>query len=391
MTSPSVQHRSFRGAVVRWALLAALVPLRAVAEEQVELDWQAPPECPQRAAVQQKLRSLAGEAWRTTERVSAKGRIEKLERRYRLTLSVRDGATVKERTIESDSCVDLGGAAAVTLGLLLGRGPNSGGTDADNTAPNGTSRGGASGDNAASARGSETTPSGDANERRAGTGAAGASKPTQSSTSQATDAQSKKASDTDDGSHPDDDANGSGSASTRAWRVLLRAPLLTMDLFRLPKPSVGIGAGFGVRYADWRFLATGRILSDQTLWSKQYPEQFPEVGARASRLTGDISACRGFRSGSLELSPCATLGLDHLTVRGQGPPNIARQTQRSVAVLIGGSGSAHLYLAEWMAIFAGAGLAVATSSPTLIVQDLGEIGHVGAVQVSVGIGSEWIF
>jgi len=121
MTSPSVQYRSFRGAVVRWALLAALVPLRAVAEEQVELDWQAPPECPQRAAVQQKLRSLAGEAWRTTERVSAKGRIEKLERRYRLTLSVRDGATVKERTIESDSCVDLGGAAAVTLGLLLGR------------------------------------------------------------------------------------------------------------------------------------------------------------------------------------------------------------------------------------------------------------------------------
>jgi hypothetical protein len=92
-----------------------------MAEEQVELDWEAPPECPQKAAVQQKLRSLAGEAWHTTERVSAEGRIERIDKRYRLTLSVRDGAAVKERTIDSDSCVDLGGAAAVTLGLLLGR------------------------------------------------------------------------------------------------------------------------------------------------------------------------------------------------------------------------------------------------------------------------------
>jgi hypothetical protein len=164
-----------------------------------------------------------------------------------------------------------------------------------------------------------------------------------------------------------------------------------LDFFRLPKPSIGIGAGFGVRTGDWRFLASGRILSDQTLWSKQYPEQFPEVGARISRVTGEISACRGFRNGSLELSPCATVGVDHLTVRGQGPPNIARQTQRSLAVLIGGSVNAHFYFAEWMAIFAGAGLAVATSSPTLTVQNLGEIGHVGAVQVSVGVGPEWIF
>lgn len=349
----------------------------------MELDWQAPPECPQRAAVQEKLRSLAGEAWRTTERVSAKGRIERVERRYRLTLSVRDGATVKERTIESESCVDLGGAAAVTLGLLLGRGPNSAATGADSGTA--TSGGGASGDGTTGERGSGAAPSGaasDANDRTSGTAAAGASKA--ASSSKDASAKSPDA----DAAHDDDDAtNPSGGESTRAWRVLLRAPLLTLDLFRLPKPSVGIGAGIGLRYAEWRFIAIGRTLSDQTVWS----DQFPDTGTRVSRATAELSGCRGWRNGALEISPCLTVGLDHLTVRGEGPPNIARHTRRSMAALIGASGTAHVYLAEWMAIFAGVSFAVATSHPTFTVEDLGEIGHVGAVQVSIAVGPEWIF
>jgi len=396
MTSPLVLHdRSWRRSVVRCALLAALVPARAFGEEQVELDWQAPPECPQRAAVQQKLRSLAGEAWRTTERVRAKGRIERVERRYRLTLTVRDGATVKERTIESDSCVDLGGAAAVTLGLLLGRAPKSAGTDTDRAAATGTSGSTTPGDTTTGGPGSEGTPSGDANERRSGTGAAGASKAAASTkeSSSATTKDSSTKSPAADETHDDEGkgASDSNGASTRTWRALVRAPLLTLDLLRLPKPSVGIGGGLGVRYAEWRFVANGRILSDQTLWSTQYPPEYPHAGARLSRVTGEVSACRGWRNGRLEFSPCVTIGLDHLTIRGEGPPNIARQTQHSMAALLGGSGSAHVYLAEWMAIFAGAGVAVATSAPTLTIAGLGEIGHVGAVQVSVGIGPEWIF
>jgi hypothetical protein len=330
--------------------------------------------------VQEKLRSLAGDALRTTERVSAKGRIERTERRYRLTLTVRDGATVKERTIESDSCVDLGGAAAVTLGLLLGRGPNSG--EADRAAAS-AAAGGTSGDNSTAGRGSEATPSGDTNGRPPATGAAAVSKTTPSSTKEPT---TKSSSDADAARAEDD-----GATSTRAWRVLLRAPLLTVDLFRLPRPSIGVGAGLGLRVAEWRVLATGRILNDQTVWSAQYPNQVPEVGTRVSRWTADLSLCRGWRSGSLEVSPCLTVGLDHLTVRGQGPANIARHSRRTMAALIGGSGTAHLYLAEWMAVFAGAGVAAATSSPTFTIEGLGEVGHAGPVQVSIGVGPEWIF
>jgi hypothetical protein len=164
-----------------------------------------------------------------------------------------------------------------------------------------------------------------------------------------------------------------------------------LDLVRLPKPSVGIGAGLGVRVAEWRLLAVGRILSDQTQWADQYPAQYPHAGVRVSRATAEAWVCRGFRDASIELSPCLTLGLDHLTVRGQGPPNVVRQTQKSLAALLGASGSVHGYLAEWISLFATAGVAVATSSPTLTIQNLGEVGHVGAVQLSAGIGSEWIF
>jgi len=380
MTFRFVPLRSWRPLAAGCGLLAVLLPARASAEEQVELDWQAPPECPQQAVVQQKLRSLAGEAWRTTERVSAKGRIERIERRYRLTLSVRDGATVKERTIESDSCVDLGGAAAVTLGLLLGRGPNSGGPDGTQGSGTGTTGNGAAGQG-----GSDATTAGANSDRSSTAGAAAASKTTSSST----DAKSKPASEKDEDASADagSASNRSDSESKRAWRALLRAPVLTLDLARLPKPSIGVGGGFGLRYAEWRFVAIGRILTDQTLWS----EQFPDVGTRVSRAAAELSVCRGFRNGALEVAPCLTVGIDHLTARGEGPPNIVRHTQRSTAALIGGAGVVHFYLAEWMAVFAQAGVAVATASPTFTVDQLGEVGHVGPVQVSVGVGPEWIF
>ena len=348
-----------------------------MAQEQVELDWEAPPECPQRAAVQQKLRSLAGEAWRTTERVSAQGRIERVDKRYRLTLSVRDGATVKERTIESDSCVDLGGAAAVTLGLLLGRGPNGGENGATGAPVGGASTGAAAGGG-----GAGTTSPGNP-------GAAAAAKATAPSPKQG----APKSPDTDGDSRSEDDdaTNPSESGSSRTWRMLVRAPLLTLDFVRLPKPSGGIGVGLGVRVAEWRVLAVGRILGDQTQWLAQYPPEYPHAGVRMSRAAAEAWACRGFRSAALELSPCVTVGVDHLTLRGQGPANVAHQTQKAWSALIGGSGSVHVYLAEWMALFTSAGIAVATSSPTLTIQNLGEVGHVGAVQLSAGIGSEWIF
>lgn len=356
--------------------MAGLLPARALAQGQVELAWEAPAECPQEAAVRQKLRTLAGDAWLTTEKVSAHGRIERVEGRYRLTVTVRDGEAVRERTIVSESCVDLAGAAAVTLGLLLGNGPGT--SDAGVVA--GAAGTTAAGEGSKPGSGAE----GDASARASSAGAAGA-KQGAAAGKPANDAASK---DDDDSSTEHREGNPSDPSSNGArLSVVVRVPLLTLDLARLPKPSVGIGGGIGARYAGWRFVATGRILTDQTLWS----ETSPDVGSRVSRFSADVSTCRGFRSGSLELAPCLTLGLDHITARGTGPPNVTRHSQRSMAFLMGGAVAAHLYVTEWLAVFAGGGLAVATSNPRFVVEGLGEVAHAGPVQLSIGIGPEWIF
>src|SRR6188768_879446 len=114
MTSRSAPHPDRRRFATLCGLVAAVWPARATAQESVDLTWDAPPECPQEAAVRQSLRSLVGEdIWHRPTHLNATGRIERAGERYRLTLSVRDGADVKERKIDSDSCTDLGGAAAV--------------------------------------------------------------------------------------------------------------------------------------------------------------------------------------------------------------------------------------------------------------------------------------
>jgi len=312
--------------------------------------------------VREALRSLAGDdVWRRTTPVSARGRVERIGERYRLTLAVREGSVTKERRIESDSCADLGGAAAVTLGLLLKRGPTA---DATSTEPAATSTEGAP---------EGTTPSSDPN---TSTRAAvvGQTKPRANPESSA-------------GDHQEDSADASDSGRARRLRLSLRAPLVSLDLARLPAPSFGLGGGVGARYAAWSFVVVGRYLLPQTLWA----EQFPDTGTRVSRFSVELWSCRGWRRGPLELAPCLTVGVEHLTARAVGPPNVIPIPQRSTAALMGGAGALHYYLADWSAVFLGAGIGFATARPSLSIAGLGEIGRVGPVQVSVGIGSEWIF
>jgi len=387
MTSRFVPHRDGRRLAASWGLAALLCSAHTFAQEQVELAWEAPPECPQEAAVRQKIRTLAGDAWHTTERVRAQGRIERVDGRYRLTVRVHEGDAAKERTIAADSCVDLAGAAAVTLGLLLGRGATPADAGATTAGGAGTAATGGAGTAATGGAGTQARggSSGDASARASGAGAAGAKQGADSATKPEARESDADEADADSSSTRADDVESGGSAGS--VHALLRAPVLTLDLARIPEPSLGFGAGLGARYAEWRLVASARILLDQTLWS----EDFPDVGSRVSRFAAELAVCRGFRSDSFELAPCLTVGLDHLTARGTGPPNITRHTQRTTSVLLGGAAAAHYYFTDWMALFAGAGLAVATSRATLTVEGLGEVGHAGLVQVSVGIGPEWIF
>src|SRR6185295_6374301 len=132
MTSQSPPHPDARSAPswrrLGWVILCGMVaPSVARAQSQLDLSWDAPAGCPQADAVRSRIRELAGDALRSASHLSAAGRVVKVGERYRLTLSVRETNGPRERTMESDSCADLAGAAAVALGLLLKSEPGTSG------------------------------------------------------------------------------------------------------------------------------------------------------------------------------------------------------------------------------------------------------------------------
>ena len=95
MTCRSVRRLDLITRYVVSALLSAAMSLYpapvsaqtapAPGAEAVELTWEAPPNCPQRNTVQQRIRALAGPALRGAEPLRAHGRIVFVNRRYRLT------------------------------------------------------------------------------------------------------------------------------------------------------------------------------------------------------------------------------------------------------------------------------------------------------------------
>src|SRR6187399_1897247 len=103
------------------AVLAGPRPASGQSRSGLDLKWKAPAGCPTGEVVRARVRSLVGASVDDASRLRAEGEIAHNKRHYRLTLSVRDGDANTQRVIDSESCSDLAGAAAVTLGLLMRR------------------------------------------------------------------------------------------------------------------------------------------------------------------------------------------------------------------------------------------------------------------------------
>ncbi len=352
----------------------------AAAQSRLELTWEAPPECPQGPAVRQKVDALLGNGARKTIQLRATGRIVRNEGRYRLTLTVQEQNRPRNRTIDAETCDDLAGAAAVALGLLLRgeSGPAAAGTSpGDSTAANGANdTDGANDANDANAR-SETDAQGASRTDAKNSTTSSTKNPTAKSTAAATRSETT----------PQTPADADGVAAPRRWRVLLRAPVVHFDVARLPKPSIGLGAGLGFSYDEWSVGVSGRVYSEQTLWSDLVT---PDAGAVAHRAVLEMWVCRGFRSGSVELAPCLSAGLDHIVTRGTGA-DVQPQSARSSSVLLGVAGAGKFYLANWLAVAASATLGLETARPKITISGLGEVQTLGPVAVSLALGPEWIF
>ena len=191
-----------------------------------------------------RIRELAGSSLEKTENLSAEGRITPAKGRFHLTLLVRDGRDVRKRVINSDSCGDLAGAAAITLALLLGIDVSAAEPRAGDQTPGAAApKGGASGQDR------QTAPS----ERR------------REDRGSRSDERGRE----DRGARSDEPTETSPapsqSAATRRWNLLVRAPILAADLGPLPNPSLGAGLGVGVRLDSWRVLLAGHVYSGQTV------------------------------------------------------------------------------------------------------------------------------
>jgi hypothetical protein len=160
-----------------------------------------------------------------------------------------------------------------------------------------------------------------------------------------------------------------------------------LDIGRLPKPSLGFGGGVGFRYDAWRLGVSGRMLFDQTLWSNLAS---PDAGAEVKRAVVEAWICRGFWGNALEVSPCLSVGLDHLTTRGTGT-DVKPQSAKGDSAVIGAAVVGHYSLAPWLALAATVGLGVETSRPRLQITSLGEVQQLGPILFSLGLGPEWIF
>jgi len=313
--------------------LSTLLSATAHAEDAVELDWSAPAGCPDASAVHERIRSLAGETLRTKERLRATGRIERRGTRFRLTLTVRDGDTVGERTVDSDACTDLAGAAAVALGLLL------------------------EDKRQAEAAATQTKPSKPEGDPKPSPG------PAQDDVTQ----DGPPAATSDDGE--------------RLFRAMVLLPHPTYDLGPLPTPSIGLGAGLGAKFEAWRFLAIGRYYPTVGVAASDYPA----AGANIDRLSAELWTCHGFRSGRVELAPCLTGSLDHYTARGTGL-DVAPRSGRAAAFALGGGVAGDVYLFDWLALSATAALRVETSRPRVTINDFGEVKKLGPAQASFALG-----
>jgi len=365
---------TFRFGLLSVALstFATLVAAPARAQTSIELTWDAPSECPQEPAVRARLNALAGKPAQPRRRLQAVGRIERVGKRYRLTLSVRERDAVRERTMNADSCDDLAGAAAVALGLLIRNERGVAGENATNGTGAGEGSDASSSDEAAGARNESNTRTNEA------------PKPPAPASSQKAPSETKNAK--RDERENEAAPAGISSSQERPWRILLRAPLGVLALGRLPKPSGGVAAGVGVSYDDWRVNLTARVLGTQTIPANNAYE----AGARVGHRDLELGICRDWREGRTALAPCVSVELERETARGRGPGVTPRRASALSVVLAGGA-DAHWFLFDWLAVAASVTLGVETARPQLQVTTAGDVKKLGPLELSFGLGPEWIF
>lgn len=330
-------------AFAAFSLWAEVCP--AQADVPVDLSWEAPEGCSQQVEVEQQIRMLVGtlgEAHQVS-RLRVTGSIEPFNERYRLTLVIERKSTHGTRVIESDDCQSLGKAAAVVLGLLVRREISSG---------------------------RELTESDISGQPEL-------SKPPEAAKPIAAPRQ------------PEIPPQPPPVARLRSWRAIVQGPKVSVDLWTLPRASIGVGLGAGIAHGAWRAFVTGG------LWKSQSStfSGFQPFQADFHRWSLESWLCRGARLNPFEIAPCALLAFDDVTARASGGGRVPRA--RSAAWLsVGGGISGYWHIDHNLSLVISGSGRIMTIRPQFLVE--GFAGEDLAHKVPLGtfvssLGFEWIF
>jgi len=319
----------------------------AQAGAAVELTWEAPENCSQLPEIQKQLRALVGAS--SDELVSplrAHGTIEPLGKRYRLTLVIERSATRGTRVIESDDCHSLGKAAAVVLGLLVQK---------------------------EIALGRELSESEISGQRQPPSEPEKPFPPVPSRETQPAKPQPLPP----------------RTQPSRNWHLLVRAPEAKVNFMTLPRVGYGIGLGVGVAYKAWRAMVDGAFYPSQdevSMGAQPYRVEF-------QRKTVEMMGCHGWRSGSVEVAPCAVLAADNVSAQASGD-SLVSTNRTAFWISIGGGISGYVHLFSHLSLVASGNGLIATKRSRFLIGTLTGVQQAHKVPLGAANGSlacEWIF
>lgn len=376
MTSPFARRSSLTLVCIVLGL-AATTRAATRPEAPVDLRWEAPQGCPQESDVRSRIQKIVG-AGRHDNPFVAEAKIVRIDKRFRLELEIRVHELVGVRTIESVSCDDLAGAAAVEIGLLIHSAEAArasvapdGDTGASSSATSAATGGDGSGHTSSSPRTSSprtTSPS-----------APRTTAPTEPAKVEAEPQAEPEP--TRETARPEEPAS---EASPRRWRALLQLPLLGVGVGPMPSLSKGYGLGIGLEYARWQ-AQLGAIA-----WRPQHvtAPDFPGYGADVDRIALVLAICREYRAGWFGFSPCLTGGTERVSASGTGRSLIS-STPRAFAVAVGAAAQTRLHVASWLRFLATVGGQIQIRRPELTIDGLGPVYGLAPAALNATLGVEW--
>lgn len=366
------------GWMIGWMILGLLAtaPKTAWAEAQkaIDLRWDAPPGCPQESDVQERIQNLLGSA-RHSSHLRAEGTIVRVDKRFRLDLVVRVRDLGGTRTIESNSCEDLAGAAAVEIALLIHSAEAAAEPSRPGTLPQ----------TLPPVRGSE--PSGfrsGVTDSRPSPGTSDAS-----STTRTPDG-GKSESKTDVASEAKEPP--AKVEAQRTWHALVQVPLVELGVGPLPQLARGIGLSLGIEHASWQLQLNG------ISWQRQNVSApgIPGYGANVDRVGAAFWGCHEFRGAWFGFSPCATVGAERVSAAGTGLTH-APSAQHAFGMTAGAGAQGRVYLTSWLRLLMAVGGQIELSRPQISMvgggapytSDRFQVYQFSPAVLSVAVGLEW--